>query len=297
LRSFLIAIRYSATPFLVAQIIFTIIKRQRWYIFIPALILAIIDFVSIPTGIVFSIDETETMVRGPLGLLPYIVVGIYCALLVVLMIHNSSKQKIERVPIIYFCFAFFAGIVMPFIIGKEYALLFCTTIGISVFVYYVFMILQVTKKDPLTGLLNRQAFYADIADNPQEISALISIDMNGLKIINDSEGHTAGDTAISTIANCFRRAAKRNQMVYRIGGDEFVVLLQGKGYDTREETMRSLNDKIEGNISTDGVVISMGYSVLKPEDELLHDVVERADQMMYERKQELKRMGAKTRET
>ena len=107
LRSFLIAIRYSATPFLVAQIIFTIIKRQRWYIFIPALILAIIDFVSIPTGIVFSIDETDTMVRGPLGLLPYIVVGIYCVLLVVLMIHNSSKQKIERVPIIYFCFAFF----------------------------------------------------------------------------------------------------------------------------------------------------------------------------------------------
>jgi hypothetical protein len=106
LRSFLIAIRYSATPFLVAQIIFTIIKRQRWYIFIPALILAIIDFVSIPTGIVFRIDETDTMVRGPLGLFPYIVVGIYCAILLLLMIINSSKQKIERVPIIYFCFAF-----------------------------------------------------------------------------------------------------------------------------------------------------------------------------------------------
>ena len=60
--------------------------------------------------------------------------------------------------------------------------------------------------------------------------------------------------------------------------------------------MRSLNKKIEGNIATDDVVISMGYSVLKPEDELLHDVFERADQMMYERKKELKRMGAKTRE-
>ena len=60
--------------------------------------------------------------------------------------------------------------------------------------------------------------------------------------------------------------------------------------------MRALNKKIEGNIATDGVVISMGYSVLKPEDELLRDVFERADQMMYERKKELKRMGAKTRE-
>jgi GGDEF domain-containing protein len=62
------------------------------------------------------------------------------------------------------------------------------------------------------------------------------------------------------------------------------------------ETLEAINREIESNISNDGVVISIGYSVLTDEDEQLHDVFERADNMMYQRKQELKAMGAKTRD-
>jgi diguanylate cyclase (GGDEF)-like protein len=281
-RTFLIAIRYSATPFLVAQIIFTIVKRQKWYVFIPAIILAIIDFISIPTGIVFRIDETDTMVRGPLGLLPYIVVGAYCGLLLGLMIHHSSKQKTERVPIIYFSFAFFAGIVMPFIIGKEYAQLFCTTIGISVFVYYVFSILQVTKKDPLTGLLNRQAYYADISDNPQDISALVSIDMNGLKTINDTEGHAAGDLAITTIANCFLRAVKRKHMVYRVGGDEFVVVCR----KVSEEDVIALTKRVHEQVGATKYSCSVGYSYSHDGKKSIDELLSESDANMYNEKQQ-----------
>ena len=281
LRTFLIAIRYSATPILVAQIIFTIIKRQKWFVFIPAFLLTIVDLISIPTGIVFWIDETETMQRGPLGLLPYIMVGTYCVWLVVLMIKHSSKQSMERIPIIYFCFAFFSGIVMPFLIGKEYAELFCATIAISVFVYYVFSILQVTKKDPLTGLLNRQAYYADISNEPQEISALISIDMNGLKIINDTEGHTAGDKAISTIAECFLRATKRRQIVYRVGGDEFIVVCR----KVSEADVIDLTKRIHEKVKETQYSCSIGYSYSadgkKPIDVLLSE----SDANMYAEKQ------------
>lgn len=280
-RAVLIAVRYSTTPFLVAQIIYTIIRKQPWYIFIPAMVLTIIDFISVPTGIVFRIDETGTMVRGPLGLLPYVFVGAYCLWLVILMIKHSSKHSIETIPIIYFCFAFFAGIIMPFLIGKEYAQLFCTTIAISVFVYYVFSILQVTKKDPLTGLLNRQAYYADISSNPEEISALVSIDMNGLKKINDTEGHTAGDTAISTVADCFLRAAKRNQPVYRVGGDEFVVVCRKNS----EDEVIALTKRIHDEVRSTKYSCSIGYSYSadgkKPIDELLSE----SDANMYAEKQ------------
>jgi len=281
LRSFLIAVRYSATPFLIAQIIYTIIKRQKWYVFIPSIVLTLIDFISIPTGIVFFIDDTGTMKRGPLGLLPYVMVGVYCVWLVVLMIMHSSKQSTERIPIVYFCFAFLAGTIMPFIIGKEYAQLFCTTIAISVFVYYVFSILQVTKKDPLTGLLNRQAYYADISNEPEEISALISIDMNGLKVINDTEGHTAGDKAISTIAGCFRSAAKRKQLVYRVGGDEFVVVCR----KVSEEEVINLTKRINEKVNATPYSCSIGYSYShdgkKPIDQLLSE----SDANMYAEKQ------------
>ena len=280
-RPYLIAIRYSATPFLIAQIIFTIIKKQKWYVFIPSMILTIIDFVSIPTGIVFWLDETGTMKRGPLGLLPYAVVGIYCIWLVFLMFRHSSKQSTEIIPIIYFCFAFFSGLIMPFLIGKGYAQLFCATIAISVFVYYVFSILQVTKKDPLTGLLNRQAYYADISSEPEDISALISIDMNGLKSINDTEGHTAGDKAISTIAACFLRAAKRKQFVYRVGGDEFVVVCR----KVSEEEVINLTKRIHEQVNATPYSCSIGYSYSsdgkKPIDQLLSE----SDANMYAEKQ------------
>ena len=62
-----------------------------------------------------------------------------------------------------------------------------------------------------------------------------------------------------------------------------------------EEVMAEFNRKVEEHIKTKEVVVSIGYSVLKPEDEQLHDVFERADQMMYKRKKQLKEMGAPTR--
>jgi diguanylate cyclase (GGDEF)-like protein len=276
-RTVMIAVRYSATPFIIAQIIFTIIKRQKWYIFIPAALLTIVNFISIPTGIVFHIDETGTMKRGPLGLFPYVMVGIYGVWLVVLMIRHSSKHSTERIPIIYFFFAIFTGIAMPFLIGKEYSHLFCITIAISVFVYYVFSILQVTKRDPLTGLLNRQAYYADISTEPQEITALVSIDMNGLKVINDTEGHTAGDTAISTIAGCFLRAAKHMQYVYRVGGDEFVIVCR----KVSEEEVINLTKRIHEEVGATKYSCSIGYGYSadgkKPIDELLSE----SDENMY----------------
>ena len=53
---------------------------------------------------------------------------------------------------------------------------------------------------------------------------IVSIDMNGLKEINDKEGHAAGDKALETIAICFLSATTTKETVYRIGGDEFVIL-------------------------------------------------------------------------
>ena len=83
--------------------------------------------------------------------------------------------------------------------------------------------------------------------------------------------------------------------VFRIGGDEFVVILQEKGFDTMDETIAAFNSKVEEHIKTKEVVIAIGYSVLNENDERLHDVFERADHMMYIRKKQLKEMGAPSR--
>ena len=126
--------------------------------------------------------------------------------------------------------------------------------------------------------------------------AVVVCDINGLKHVNDTLGHAAGDKLIKDGSDLLCEHFK-NGSVFRIGGDEFVVLLVGKGYETREESMRDLNRQVEANISTDEVVISIGCSTLEPGDEQLHDAFTRADQLMYDRKKELKSMGAKTRES
>ncbi|MCR5355999.1 MAG: GGDEF domain-containing protein [Lachnospiraceae bacterium] len=160
---------------------------------------------------------------------------------------------------------------------------------------------NMANTDSMTGVRNKHAYsemeaYLNkrILENDIDKLAVVVCDINGLKLVNDTLGHAAGDKLIkdasSMICEFFTHGA-----VYRIGGDEFVVILQEKGYDTMQEVIADINRVIEDNIKKKEVVISIGYSELTPEDQMVHDVFERADQIMYKRKQQLKQMGAATR--
>ena len=276
-RLVLMAIRYSATPLIIAFIIYTMALNVRWFIFIPAYILTVIDISSIFTGIVFRLDENGHLLRGPLGYLPYIMVGAYCSLLVYILIKRSINRSSELFPILFLCFAFISGLFLPFVLGKEYSKIFCTTIVIAVFIYYVFSILQLSEKDSLTGLLNRQAFYASVNDDVKNINALVSIDMNGLKTINDTQGHAAGDKALEKIAICFLKAVSPKQTVYRIGGDEFVILCR----HATEEDVKQLVERIKKNVSKTEYKCAIGYSFHTEAPESIDEMLKESDIKMY----------------
>ena len=161
---------------------------------------------------------------------------------------------------------------------------------------------NMANTDSLTGARNKHAYSEyeralnqKIQEGEVKKLAVAVCDINGLKHTNDTLGHAAGDKLIkdacALICEYFVHGA-----VFRIGGDEFVILFQEKGYDTMKETIGTLNHKIEENIAGNGVVVSIGYSVLEESDGQVRDIFERADKMMYARKQELKNMGARTRE-
>lgn len=176
---------------------------------------------------------------------------------------------------------------------------------------------DMANTDPMTGVQNRHAYYETEAvinqrleetrhqqqeedsprqqekNNPQKL-AVVVCDINGLKYTNDTKGHAAGDRLIKD-ASAMICAYFPKESVFRVGGDEFALLLEGEAYDTMEEALRAFNRKIEANIKEDTVVIAAGYAVLESGDRRLHDVFDRADRMMYERKKQLKEMGAKTR--
>lgn len=149
--------------------------------------------------------------------------------------------------------------------------------------------------DPLTGVKSRRAYLEMIdridssIENGEDISfGVIVFDINDLKSINDSLGHEEGDRYIRD--GCMMICKKfAHSPVYRIGGDEFVVLLERSDYEDRSRLLNEFNEMIDRNHLTGHVEISTGMAVFEAEsDTSFSDVFEHADKKMYERKKQLK---------
>ena len=155
----------------------------------------------------------------------------------------------------------------------------------------------------MTGVKSKHAYLtkereinAGISGGNGRDFAIAVCDVNGLKKINDTLGHKAGDEYIckasEMICDIFQHSP-----VYRTGGDEFVVILTDRDYAVRRELMKVLHDRSVSHISTGDVVVSGGLSDFTPgEDASFHHVFERADALMYEEKQLLKGLGSITRD-
>lgn len=157
-------------------------------------------------------------------------------------------------------------------------------------------------RDALTGLKNKLAFTeaeeeinGRITAQEQQPFAIVVSDVNGLKFINDTQGHKAGAEYIRS-AGRLVCSLFMHSPVFRTGGDEFVVILTGRDYDSRQFFMAALHDQSVQNIGTTEAVVSGGLAEYAPEKTPnFHTVFEQADQKMYQEKQLLKSMGAATR--
>ena len=151
--------------------------------------------------------------------------------------------------------------------------------------------------DPLTGVKNKLAFIETESDLEQKIEnkeitelGIAMFDLNGLKIINDTKGHEAGDKYIQAASKLICNTFKHSP-VYRVGGDEFVALLQNQDYNELNELKNNFANTIIDNLRKGGVIISIGVATLGDNDESFQSLFERADKEMYQNKDELKRMN------
>lgn len=151
------------------------------------------------------------------------------------------------------------------------------------------------NRDPLTGVKSKLAYAAkesalnaEIQGDTLEELAVVVCDVNDLKLVNDTKGHKAGDEYIRSASAMICHLFKHSP-VYRIGGDEFVVLLQGADYAARVELMAQLDAQSEAHQQSGEVVVAAGMAVYeRGSDTRLQMVFERADAFMYERKVALK---------
>ena len=157
-------------------------------------------------------------------------------------------------------------------------------------------VVNMANRDALTGVKNKRAYDAMEQDINKEMSntkkpvfAIAVCDLNNLKTVNDSQGHTAGDEYIREACRMVCRVFKHSP-VYRVGGDEFVVIMRGEDYDNRKALMQELRTQVDINREEGRVVVACGMSEYLPEtDWSLSDVFDRADQEMYKNKRLLKK--------
>lgn len=287
LRPLLTATVYSLYPVIllfVMQITTThsLTRRAFALLLIPEIVSVVLFFSSQWTRLVFYFHEDNHYSGGPLAWLPYFLFGFY---IIVFLVHNMiffKKDTLKvRLVTAYIALGAAGGVLLYIFLEAErdYSALFTS----GILLYFIFLYIHLAKVDPLTGLMNRQCYYTDIASGNRSVTAVVSIDMNGLKILNDTNGHEAGDTALKIVANKMVEYCGNGASVYRVGGDEFMIFYR----DVNEETVAEAVGRMKKGMEETDYRCAFGYAMRHPY-ESVESAIQRSDQMMYREKNRMK---------
>ena len=221
---------------------------------------------------------------SPLRFFSHIISAIYLAYLIYISFTRISSKHLAHGLTIISCatLVIIAVVIESFFndLGKIHIL--STTIALSTIVYYLYLYVERAQIDALTGLFNRETYYHDINKMEKSVNGVIQLDMNGLKYINDNFGHMEGDKAIAEIANIIYKSAKRNMYLYRIGGDEFLVIV----LNGTEQQLIDFIEKFKAGISKTTYHCSVGFSYRESKKTAYVDLFKDAEKKMYDDKAE-----------
>jgi diguanylate cyclase (GGDEF)-like protein len=144
---------------------------------------------------------------------------------------------------------------------------------------------QLALTDELTGLPNRRNWYERLehalarARRSGAPLSLIALDLNGFKQVNDRQGHAAGDRLLRTAAACWASVLRDSDVLGRIGGDEFAVILE----QTDAPTAAAVAERLEESLTSGGVTVATGIATWERGEDAA-SLLSRADAAMYGRK-------------
>lgn len=142
--------------------------------------------------------------------------------------------------------------------------------------------------DQLTGLNNRRFFEDELRriDTTSNLPiTLVMIDVNGLKLTNDAFGHLLGDKLLQRVAEILRKECRNEDIIARIGGDEFVILLPKTSSEEAERFLNRINAVItQEKINSMSVSVSYGWETKRETEEDLSSIFKKAEDYMYRRK-------------
>ncbi len=287
-RPILTACVYSIYPVVLLAMMQTAVTTQLprpklLLLMTPWIAAVLLYFTTQWTHLVCWFTPDNTWKGGPLRYLPYAVFGFYS---LVFLIRNflffRRYSRMNRLAAVYIIIGSLLGaaLIMMFYDDRDFSAIFTS----AILLYYSFFYAHAAKIDPLTSLLNRQSYYQDLMADANRITGAVSVDMNELKYLNDNFGHEAGDQALETVAEILRDNCVRDATVYRVGGDEFMILSRG----ISEAELEAMIARMRERFTHTPYTCAFGYA-MRGADETLERVLVAADEKMYEDKARCKR--------
>lgn len=272
-----------AVAYLVLQIAIRKASRVvKWLSSIPMIFEIIVSFSALFTDIAFGYDAHNQFYRGPLGITPFVIGALYGILLVVATFWLVRKAQWEEgMFVLIIAIVNVSGTVLESIYKLDGIL--PSSIAVSVTFYYLFFHTYQNDRDALTGVLLRRKFYQNAQKWGSSITGVVSIDLNGLKELNDHYGHNEGDKAIKTLADCVESVRTQKASFYRTGGDEFMMLCRKMSEDEIQEMIQKIRQKMKQTEYS----CALGYAMFDFEQGL-EEVCQKADENMYENKIQIK---------
>ena len=242
-------------------------------------LLALFLFAPGLTHAIFYYREDHEFIRGPLFYTCHVLVFIMTAYFIVrTLLMLRGRHKFDAIACLVSAgFIGIAVIMETFLLA---AYLLNTTIAIACLFYIIHLYQQNSVTDALTGLFDRKAYYSDLDKIKTKVTGIIVLDMNSLKVINDTQGHLAGDEALKTIGKAIIKSINEREMdAYRMGGDEFIIL----SLSLKENILEKTANKIKEELAKTPYTAAIGYAERK-DNMSIHELSLIADEMMYKDK-------------
>ena len=245
---------------------------------------ALFECIALRFNWVFSIDAQNVYHREQLYLIyaAVFMLSTLCCFASVLRDWKRNQVGMDIV-LVLILLMLAVGIGIQFVYSSIKIDYICIAIGnMLLCIRHCRILLQV---DAVTGLLNRRCYDVQAADL-HDRAMILFFDVDRFKQVNDTFGHGAGDECLKAVAGELRSAYGKHGLCYRIGGDEFAVILSG-GPELALKLSRAFEGSIRALQLKDSRMpgVSMGYACYDAGTSHIRDVIEEADAMLYRNKQ------------
>lgn len=262
---------------------------------LPLFINGIMAVISYSINVLFYVTSENIYERGPLFFILPCVSYFYFGYNIYFIYEQRKKfswWELRIFNLFYIAAGVFTGIQLVY---SSYLTIWNGT-AMMIVIIYIFILNDQVHRDRLTGLENYSSYehyIENVSFKKIDKLFIINIDIDDFKNINDQYGHNEGDEALKMFANLLVESFPlRRKKLIRVGGDEFLILLEGERQEIAENYIRNLNENIEAYNKTEEkpyeFKFSYGMACYSNANENIHDILKCADQLMYEQKKSRK---------